>query len=155
VLLYAGDFDASGVTIDRVFGERTPGCWAHIERVALGPVQITGYGLTRQRGKHKDPNTAAFVARFGAVALFDPAHPYVTERGKRYPLPVQVEMEALDPDDLRELFTRAIEPFWDTSQYAVAMATEDAQRQHADLLADVAERYTFDQLRDLTGDGDD
>lgn len=26
VLLYAGDFDASGVAIDRVFGERTAGC---------------------------------------------------------------------------------------------------------------------------------
>ena len=155
VLLYAGDFDASGVTIDRVFGERTPGCWAHVERIALNPAQIGRYGLTRQRGKHKDPNVTRFVQRFGADALYDPAQPYITDRGKRYPSPVQVEMEALDPNDLRALFAEAIKPFWDTSEHATAMADERAEREHAALLAEVAARYSTDQLRDLLdGDGD-
>jgi hypothetical protein len=40
VLLYAGDFDATGDRIDGVFTERTPGCWDVIERLALNPEQV-------------------------------------------------------------------------------------------------------------------
>jgi hypothetical protein len=135
VLLYAGDFDASGDRIDRVFAERTPECWDHIERVALNPEQVDRYRLTRQRGKHKDPNVAAFVARHGAAAIYDPADPYIVENGKRYVVPVQVEMEALDPNDLRALFTDAIRPFWDTSRYEAVLAQEAAEREDLTTLA--------------------
>jgi hypothetical protein len=138
VLLYAGDFDASGDTIDRVFQRHTPDCWDHIERVALNPDQITEYGLVRQRGKHRDSNAKAFVARHGDAALYDPAHPYVTEKGRRYLSPVQVEMEALDPNDMRALFTDAIAPFHDTSQYEAVLDTE---AKHRKTLRRIASRY--------------
>jgi hypothetical protein len=155
ILLYAGDFDASGVTIDRVFNERTPGCWAHVERIALNPEQVAGYELIRQRGKHKDPNIGEFVRRFGDAAVYDPAHPHVTDKGKRYIQPVQVEMDALDPVDLRRLFADAIfgtddEPgFWDMSAFEDALPDEQADREHAGLLAQVAARFSVDELRRL------
>jgi hypothetical protein len=37
VFLYAGDFDASGIAIDRVFGEYTVECFADVHRIALNP----------------------------------------------------------------------------------------------------------------------
>ena len=38
------------------------------------------------------------VDEFGDAALFDPASPYATVDGKRNLLPVQVELDALDPE---------------------------------------------------------
>jgi hypothetical protein len=136
VLLYAGDFDATGDRIDGSFAERTPGCWDEIERLALNPDQIDRYGLTRQRGKHKDPNVAAFVQRHGAAAIYDPANPYIVEGGKRYVVPVQVEMEALDPNDLRALFADAIDRFWDTPTYQQVLGWEADERAALTRLAD-------------------
>jgi hypothetical protein len=155
VFLYAGDFDASGITIDRVFNERTPDCFAHVQRIALSPSQIDEKNLERQPGKPDDNNTAAFVEQYGDAALFDPAHPYVTVKGKRKLLPVQVELDALDPVDLRQLFVDAIfgagdEPgFWDMSAFEHALAVEADDQEHAQLLAEVADRFTVDELRRL------
>jgi hypothetical protein len=161
VFLYAGDFDASGITIDRVFNERTVDCFAHVQRIALNPSQIDEYRLERQEGKPGDNNTAAFVEQYGDAALFDPAHPYVTVNGKRKLLPVQVELDALDPNDLRQLFTDAIfgtddDPgFWDKSAYEQAMTAEEEDREHAQLLADVADRFSVDELKQLLSGDDD
>jgi hypothetical protein len=137
-LIYAGDFDASGIPIGRDFIARAD-CW-DIEpvRVALNPREIDGYGLTRQRGKHTDANVAAFVREFGDVALFDPADPYITDGGRRYLSPVQVEMDALDPNDLRELFTGAINEFWDMSTYEAVLERETDERA---ALADLADNW--------------
>lgn len=160
VFIYAGDFDASGISIDRVFNERTPNCFAHVQRIALSPRQIDEYSLERQMGKPGDNNTMAFVEQYGDAALFDPVRPYVIVNGKRKLMPVQVELDALDPDDLKQLFADAIfgtddEPgFWDTSAYERAMEVEDDDREHAQLIADVADRFTVDELRQLLG-GDD
>jgi hypothetical protein len=128
VLLYAGDFDASGVMIDRVFEERT-NCWVEKPtRVVLNPGQVTEYDLVRQEGKPKDPNVAAFVDRYGDEALFDPDNPYVTVNGKPMLLPVQVELDALDPNDLRRLFQAEIDRHWDESQYERVLAREFLER---------------------------
>ncbi len=62
VFLYAGDFDASGIAIDRVFGDRTVECFADVQRIALNPAQIEDFGLVRQEGKPADNNTDALVA---------------------------------------------------------------------------------------------
>jgi hypothetical protein len=138
VLLYAGDFDATGDRIDGSFTQRTPGCWDVIERLALNPDQIDRYGLTRQRGKHKDPNTAAFIERHGDAAIFNPADPYIVDGGRRWVVPVQVEMEALDPNDLRAQFADAIDRYWDTPTYEAVLQREAAERA---ALTDLAQRW--------------
>ena len=62
-------------------------------------------------------------------------------------------MDALDPNDLRQLFTDAIfggpNPLWDASKFDAATEVEDGDRDHAALIADVAARYRADELRDL------
>jgi hypothetical protein len=149
VLLYAGDFDASGVAIDRVFNDRTAGCFAEVRRIALNPGQVTEFGLVRQMGKPGDNNTDAFVERFGDVALFDPrpGHRLVRLKGVLRYVPVQVELDALDPNDLRQLFTDAITEFVDLSEIEDRADDEDADREHLGLLAYIAERFTTGQLR--------
>ena len=37
---------------------------------------------------------------------------------------VQVELEALDPETLRELYADALEDFWDTSAFNSSLAAE-------------------------------
>ena len=102
----------------------------------------------------------AFVEQYGDAALFDPARPYVTVKGKRMLLPVQVELEALDPEDLRQLFADAIfgtadEPgLWDTSAFEDALAVEAVDAEHAGLIAEVADRFSVDELRRLLRRGD-
>jgi hypothetical protein len=103
VLLYAGDFDPSGEDIDRDFEERTA-CWDDVVRVALTAQQVQDYGLPPNPGKATDSRAGAFVARHGEL--------------------VQVELDALDPDDLRSLFQAAIDGYWDTSAYSAMLARE-------------------------------
>jgi hypothetical protein len=137
ILVYAGDFDASGTDIDRNFIAQTD-CWHKVIRVALNPQQITEHGLVRQRGKHKDSRVRTFVEKYGDVAVYDPANPYITDQGKRYLSPVQVELDALDPNTLRTLFADAVEPFWDESLAADIRAEETAER---DRLRELARRW--------------
>lgn len=118
VLLYAGDFDPSGEDIDRDFIARTD-CWAKVERVALNAGQVEQYQLPPQPGKATDSRAAGFVARHGEL--------------------MQVEVDALPPDTLRELFTDAVDAYWDMSTY------EHVQREEADErseLADLARRWS-------------
>jgi hypothetical protein len=103
VLLYAGDFDPSGEDIDRDFEERTD-CWDKVVRVALSAAQVRQYRLPPNPGKATDSRAAAFVARHGEL--------------------VQVELDALDPNDLRTLFTEAVGAFWDTSAYELVRERE-------------------------------
>lgn len=79
VLVYAGDFDASGEDIDRDFLERT-GCFAEVVRIALTSEQVEAYELPQQPGKPSDPRAPRFVRRYGSL--------------------VQVELDALPPDIL-------------------------------------------------------
>ena len=80
VLLYAGDFDASGMDIDRDFIER-----AHIfdetVRVALTADIVRDYNLPPMPGKAEDSRSARFMLEHGEL--------------------VQVELDALAPNDLR------------------------------------------------------
>lgn len=103
VLLYAGDFDPSGEDIDRDFTART-GCWDKVVRVALDADQVRAYNLPPAMGKTTDSRAAAFVARHGQL--------------------VQVELDALPPDVLHDLYRQAIEEFWDTSTYEAVLARE-------------------------------
>ncbi len=92
VLLYGGDFDPSGEDIDRDFEERT-GCFNKVVRVALTADQVSAYGLPPAMGKTTDSRAGAFVARHGQL--------------------VQVELDALPPDVLEQLYRNAIAEFWD------------------------------------------
>lgn len=108
VLLYAGDFDPSGEDIDRNFVEQTD-CWHKVIRVALTAEQVTGYRLPPNPGKATDSRAAGFVARHGEL--------------------VQVELDALRPETLRELFSAALDEFWDVSAYARVLARERSDRE--------------------------
>ena len=108
VLLYAGDFDPSGVDIDRDFCERV-GCFAQVERVALNADQVEEYDLPPQVGKATDSRAADFMARHGRL--------------------VQVELDALPPETMRALFTEAIRRYWDMSAYEASLQQEGADRE--------------------------
>ncbi len=126
VLIYAGDFDPSGEDIDRDFEERTDYCFSQVVRIALNVEQIGDYGLPPQPGKVTDTRAGSFMARHGQL--------------------VQVELDALPPDVLRQLYQEAIDGFWDKSKYRAVL---DRERQERDRLEDFLEAWD-----DLRGDGD-
>lgn len=107
VLLYAGDFDPSGEDIDRDFVERT-GCWDKVVRVALTAEQVVSHNLPPQTGKTTDTRAGAFVERHGRL--------------------VQVELDALPPDDLRGLYQDALDEFWDVTEYEAVLRIEADER---------------------------
>ncbi len=107
VLIYAGDFDPSGEDIERDFVERT-GCFDEVVRVALTAEQVEAYGLPPLPGKATDARAAAFEARHGRL--------------------VQVELDALSPDVLRELYKKALGRFWAVSAYERALGRERDER---------------------------
>jgi hypothetical protein len=112
ILLYAGDFDPSGEDIDRDFAERTD-CWDKVVRVALTAAQVAEYRLPPNPGKATDSRAGSFIARHGEL--------------------VQVELDALDPNNLRGLYQAAIDRYWDVSAYAEVLDQEqdDLQRLRA------------------------
>lgn len=107
VLIYAGDFDPSGEDIDRDFSERTD-CWDYEHRIALLPEQIDEYDLPPAMGKATDSRASQFIAKHGRL--------------------IQVELDALDPDTLRDLYWQAIEPYWDMEQWEKVVAQEKKER---------------------------
>jgi len=107
VLLYAGDFDASGEDIGRDFVERC-GCFVEVVRVALTEAQVGEYGLPENPGKTTDTRAEGFAARHGRL--------------------VQVELDALPPDVLHELFTEGIGRFFDVSTFNGVVEREQAER---------------------------
>jgi hypothetical protein len=121
VLLYAGDFDPSGEDIDRDFVVRSD-CWDEVVRVVLSASQVRSYRLPVNPGKVKDSRAKAFIERHGA--------------------PVQVELDALDPADLRALFQAAIDGYWDMSRYEEMLRAEQPGRER------------LEQLRALLDGGD-
>lgn len=107
VLIYAGDFDPSGEDIDRDFEERT-NCWDYVHRVALLPEQIEEYNLPPAMGKASDSRAAEFVRRHGEL--------------------IQVELDAIPPDTLRELYQDVIDQYWNPEAHEAVMALEEEER---------------------------
>ncbi len=103
ILLYGGDFDATGEDIDRDFIERT-GCWDRVVRVALTAEQVREHRLPVNPGKAADSRASGFVERHGEL--------------------VQVELDALPPETLRDLFRGAMDPYVDESAYERVLADE-------------------------------
>jgi hypothetical protein len=90
VLLYFGDFDPSGVDIERDLTERLQKYNAgdfRVRRVALTQEQIVKYSLPPMPVKKSDARTPSFLASYGGEA---------------------VELDALDPNTLKLLVARSI-----------------------------------------------
>jgi hypothetical protein len=91
-ILYCGDFDPSGEDIPRSFAEHMG---MPIKRVALTPEQVEQYELPEAMGKATDSRAASFYARHGRL--------------------VQVELEALPPEVLRDLLAVELDALVDVS----------------------------------------
>jgi hypothetical protein len=107
VLLYAGDFDPSGEDILRDLLARAA-CFDELHRVALTAEQVAQYGLPKQMGKESDSRAQGFVARHGEL--------------------VQVELDALAPELLRQLFADAIAAYWSDAAYRTVLRREARER---------------------------
>lgn len=139
-LLYAGDWDATGHHILTNFVKQTGifGCDADDDdedveavadecRIALNVDQVEEYDLPVLAGKPGDPRAIKWVEEHGTI-LDD----------QRRPCPKQVELDALDPDVLREVYQTAIDQYWDQDAYDEALAVEAEHRQR---LMDVAREF--------------
>jgi len=114
VLIYAGDWDPSGEDIERDLAARCP-VFSLVRRVALTEQQVQEYELPENPGKRQDPRANGFEARYGRL--------------------VQVEVDALPPEVLRELFAAALAEYVDTSAFEAALEQEAAERKVLDGLA--------------------
>lgn len=108
VLLYAGDFDPSGEDIDRDFICRSC-CWDQVVRVALTDEQVDEHHLPINVGKETDSRSAGFIARHGSL--------------------MQVELDALPPEDLQRVYQAALGAFWNPDAYAQVLEREKAERE--------------------------
>lgn len=115
VLLYAGDLDPSGEDISRDFVDRT-GCWTHVERIAVRPEHVERFNLPPLPGKATDSRARRFVERHGRL--------------------IQVEVEALDPDDLHDMFSAALANWHDDATWRDVLAAEREEREQLRALAD-------------------
>jgi hypothetical protein len=114
--LFVGDLDASGVDIERNAKRYLGRLFASWERVAVTPEQVDRYGLVVNPGKGSDSRAKRFVAEYGSL--------------------FQVEVEALDPDDLRDLLQAVVDAHWDTSEYEAVIERERKERERLQTLAD-------------------
>tara|TARA_R110002094_G_scaffold150223_1_gene138669 strand:+ start:3094 stop:3987 length:894 start_codon:yes stop_codon:yes gene_type:complete len=103
VLLYAGDFDPSGEDIYRDFVKRTD-CWLETVNVGLSKAQVAEYGLAINPGKSTDSRAKKFAEKHGVLW--------------------QVEVDALPPETLRQLYEEALAEFWGDEAYDAVMAEE-------------------------------
>lgn len=107
VLVYAGDFDPSGEDILRDFTKRCD-VFGAVEHVAVDQSQIATFGLVPNPGKTTDTRAKAFTVRHGQL--------------------IQVEVEAINPNDLRTLYQDEIDVYWDQVVYDAVLVQETADR---------------------------
>lgn len=127
VLLYAGDFDPSGIQILEDFVRRSM-CWTHVERVALNEDQVDQMGLLVNPAPEKDSDAAEFIRRY----------PHLIEQHGFVP---QVEVDAIDPNDLQGLFRTEFDQWWDSSALDEVRERQEADRDRL--------QVAFSQLPDL------
>jgi hypothetical protein len=134
VMIYGGDYDPSGLVIPKSFARLTG---MDMVRVALNRDQVDEYGLTRGEAKKDDNNRAAMLAEVGEIC--------------------QVEIEALEPDVLKQLYMDAFHRYWDEAAYSQAREEEREERKR---LAEIVEPMAQQILAlipddDETEDGED
>jgi hypothetical protein len=69
---------------------------------------VVEYDLPPQMGKSTDPRASAFIEKYGKL--------------------VQVELDALPPSTLRDLYEDALSGFWDMNQFEAVRAAEREDR---------------------------
>ena len=109
VILYAGDLDPSGEDIARNLASQLGTTDVTIVHIALTWEQVDHYALPPQPGKATDSRSRGFAGRHGRL--------------------IQVELEALDPSDLRDLYTAAISTYWNPEAYHATLKREAHDRQ--------------------------
>lgn len=116
-IYYLGDHDPSGVDIPRNVEARlrefAPDADITFERLAVTPEQIEWYGLVTRPTKKTDTRSKSFDGE-------------------------SVEVDAIDPDDLRQLVRDAIEFHIDPDALAVTKAAEDSEREILERIAATA-----------------
>ena len=117
-VLYVGDFDPTGMDIERDMLDRVGLAWSEVHRVAVRPEQIDEYNLPSNPGKRTDSRARAFIAEHGEL--------------------VQVEVEAFDPDDLRDLIVGQVQELTDEQALEAVRDQEEADREE---LEAVVERW--------------
>jgi hypothetical protein len=108
-IYHLGDFDPSGVNaaakIEETLRELAPDAEIHFEKLAVTPVQIRRWRLPTRPTKKSDT------------------------RAKKFGSAVSVELDAVDPNRLRDLVRRAIEVHLPPAQFEVLKAAEESERE--------------------------
>lgn len=115
ILIYAGDLDPSGMDIVRDLNKRTKNCFDQVIQIAVRQSQIAQFNLTKQPGKSSDPRAAKFKKKYGSL--------------------FQIEVEAIDPNDLRQLYQSAIDKFMDKSIYDAQRKREKEDKKELEAIA--------------------
>jgi hypothetical protein len=112
IILYAGDYDASGEGIARRFEADL--------RLKCHSIQFNWVGLSKDQVRaHHLPEAPE---KEGAPAPDKLA--FFEKNGES----IQVELDALDEADLRALFDRALEPYWNERVYQRTLKREHRER---------------------------
>ena len=108
-IYHLGDFDPSGVNagekIEETLHEMAPHAEIHFERLAVAPEQIAQWNLPTRPTKTTD------------------------SRAKRFDSDIRVELDAIEPNQLRDIVREAIERHLPPAQLAVLMAAERSERE--------------------------
>jgi hypothetical protein len=106
-IYHLGDYDPSGVNagdkIEETLRAMAPEAEIHFERIGVTPAQITDWNLPTRPTKASDSR----AKNFGDIS---------------------VELDAIAPDDLRELVRVAIERHLPEDQFAILKAAEQSER---------------------------
>jgi hypothetical protein len=106
-IYHLGDFDPSGINagekIEETLRELAPDADIHFERLAVTPAQITTWSLPTRPTKQSDTRSKGFGN-------------------------ISVELDAIDPNDLRDLVQRAIERHLPPEQFEILKAAEESER---------------------------
>ena len=107
-IYHLGDFDPSGVNagekIEETLRELAPHALIHFERLAVTPEQIAEWNLPTRPTKKSDTRAKGFGE-------------------------ISVELDAIDPNDLRNLVQAAIEQHLPPEQFEVLKAAEKSERE--------------------------
>jgi hypothetical protein len=101
LVTYGGDLDCDGEDIGRDFGVKSG---LEIIKIALTMEQVEEFKLPVALGKDGSPRAWGFTEKYGQN--------------------IQVELDALDVDVLRRLYTETLDRYWDPAAYDDALAQE-------------------------------
>lgn len=131
VLLYLGDHDPSGLDMDRDIKERleTFGVKPEVIRIGLTMKQIKHYNPPPDPAKITDPRAEAYIAKYGDNSW---------------------EVDALEPDVLKELVESSILKYMDMDKYN---AVKEEENRLKGKLSEFAENCDKKECPDCEGSG--